>query len=95
MQFLYVKYSGHALKQMFNRKISKDEVRNVIDNGEVIKEYPDDKPYPSKLMLGFRNNRPLHVVLSYDLENKTRYIITAYVPDPGIWDEDFKKKIRR
>ena len=95
MQYEYVKYSGHALTQMFNRKISKEDVRNVIDNGEVIKEYPDDKPYPSKLMLGFPNKRPVHVVLSYDTGNKTRYIITAYVPDPQLWNEDFKKKIRR
>ena len=29
-------------------------------------EYPEDKPYPSKLFLAFINNRPLHVVYSYN-----------------------------
>jgi hypothetical protein len=93
-KFKNVKYSGHAVSQMFKRRISKDEVRDVIDNGEIIKEYPDDKPYPGKLMLGFPKKRPLHVVLSYDVENETRHIITSYQPDPKIWNEDFKKKRR-
>jgi len=80
---------------MFNRKISKDDVSHVIDHGEVIKEYPDDKPYPSKLVLGFPKKRPIHVVLAYNTENETLYIITAYLPDPILWTRDFKKKIRR
>jgi hypothetical protein len=89
----HVKYSGHAISQMFQRQISKEEVRDVIGTGEVIKEYPDDKPYPSKLLLGFPKKRPMHVVLAYDIKNETCYVITAYVPDPRLWDEDFKKKI--
>lgn len=93
-KFKHVKYSGHAVSQMFKRQISKDDVRNVIDKGEIIKEYLDDTPYPSKLMLGFPKDRPLHVVLSHDAENETRYIITAYLPDPQLWTEDFKKKKR-
>lgn len=92
MNCKYVKYSGHAINQMFQRRISKAEVRNVIDNGEVIKDYPDDKPYPSKLLLGFPNKRPIHVVLAHDEKNEACYIITAYAPDTRIWTEDFKKK---
>ena len=64
------------------------------ESGEIIKEYPDDTPYPSKLMLGFPKGRPLHVVLSHDAEYETRHIITAYLPDPQLWTEDFKKKKR-
>ncbi len=90
----HVKFSGHAISQMFKRQISKKEVRSVIDNGEVIKEYLDDKPYPSKLMLGFINRRVVHVVIAYDIKEKMCYIVTAYVPDPNIWTEDFKRKRR-
>ncbi len=77
---------------MFKRQISKDEVRNIIDNGEVIKEYPEDKPYPSSLLLGFNNKHPLHVVLAFDNNSETCYIITAYVPDSNLWIEDYKKR---
>lgn len=89
-----LKFTGHAFQQMFHRRISRDDVRNIITYGEVIKEYPDDKPYPSRLMLGFSRNRILHVVLSSDDENETCHIITAYEPDPKIWTEDFRKKRR-
>ena len=44
---------------MFERSINRDDVRHVIDNGEVIREYLDDKPFPSRLILGWREKRPL------------------------------------
>ena len=91
----YIKFSGHAINQMFKRRISKQDVRFVIDNGETIKEYTDDKPFPSKLILGFTNKRALHVVLANDLEQETCYVITAYFPDAGLWDKDFKSKKKR
>lgn len=42
----------HALTRMFERRISVADVRAVVAEGEVIQAYPDDKPYPSKLLLG-------------------------------------------
>jgi len=45
-------FRTHALQRMFERGISTDEVRAVVDSGETIVEYPDDRPYPSQLMLG-------------------------------------------
>ena len=47
----------------------------------VIKEYPDDTPYPSRLILGYDNNRPIHVVSAYDQNDDMEYIITVYEPD--------------
>lgn len=81
----------HAIQKMFERSISKEDVRHVIDNGEIIREYLDDKPFPSRLMLGWRGNRPLHVVAADDDIDQT-IIITAYEPDPAIWEPDFKNK---
>jgi hypothetical protein len=42
-------------------------------------------------MLGWREKRPLHVVAADDDDDQT-IIITAYEPDPAIWEPDFKKK---
>jgi hypothetical protein len=61
-------YSNHAVKQMFSRNITTDEVEYVLQNGEPIMDYPDDKPYPSKLLLAFCNKRALHIVCSYNQE---------------------------
>ena len=80
----------HVIQRMFQRKISNADVQNVVENGEVIRKYPDDKPYPSRLILGWRGKRPLHVVAA-DKDDET-IIITVYEPDPAIWEADFKRK---
>lgn len=85
-------YSNHAIAQMFKRDISPDQVEEAIKNGERIKEYPQDKPFPSYLLLYTVNQRPLHVVVSQDVNSGICYVITAYVPDPFIWDAEFKNK---
>lgn len=54
--------SLHAFKRMLQRNISDTDVENVILFGEVIKEYPDDKPYPSKLIFKMINKTPIHIV---------------------------------
>ena len=85
-------FTGHAVCQMFQRKITKDEVSNVIAKGDVIEEYPDDKPFPSMLLLGFAEGRPLHVVFAYDSFNETGYVVTAYVPEEKLWSDNFKRR---
>lgn len=93
MDYNRVKFSGHAIRQMFDRGIKQEDVLAVIRHGEVIIEYPNDKPYPSNLVLGFVRNVPIHVVYAVDERQKTAIIITAYVPDPTTWTDDFR--IRR
>ena len=87
-----IKFSRHALIQMFSRAISKEHVVKVIKNGEIITNYPDDKPYPSALLLGFAGNKPLHIVVGFDESDLTCIIITAYKPDLKIWKSDFKTR---
>jgi hypothetical protein len=87
-------YSNHAVAQMFKRSISADEVEFAIQNGETIKDYPGDQPFPSFLKLFFtEKGKPIHVVVSQDISNGICYVITAYVPDPSIWESNFKIKL--
>ena len=81
----------HAVQRMFERNITRDDVKAVIEAGEIIREYSDDKPFPSRLMLGWIENRPLHVVAA-DTPTDETIIITAYEPDPALWETDFKTK---
>jgi hypothetical protein len=55
-------YRTHALQRMFERGVSVDEISEVIEHGEELRAYPDDYPYPSRLLVGFPQGRPLHVV---------------------------------
>jgi hypothetical protein len=85
-------FSFHALQQMFKRNISVKQVKYAILNGEEIRSYPDDKPYPSKLLLAYENELPLHIVIAQNsFENKI-IVITAYHPESDIWMENFKTR---
>ena len=80
----------HAIQKMFERSISRGDVAYVIEHGEVIREYPDDMPYASRLMLGWRDERTLHVVAADN--NDETIIITDYEPDPELWESSFRTK---
>ena len=60
------------------------------EKGIIIEEYLDDKPFPSYLICGKSNNKFVHVLLSDDGENS--YLITTYIPDKELWNEDFTKR---
>jgi hypothetical protein len=77
---------------MYQRDVSEPEVRNVITTGEVVEDYPDDVPYPSRLVLGWHGTRPLHVVVADNVEDQENIVITVYEPDPTEWEADFKRR---
>jgi hypothetical protein len=86
-------YLPHALRQMSrpDRMITALEVREVVEQGEVIEDYPEDQRGHSCLMLGYgTSDRAIHVVCS----PKDDYlaIITAYLPSEAQWEEDFKTR---
>lgn len=83
----------HATRQMMHpdRMISTAEVRKVIVEGEIIEDYPEDARGHSCLILGHGDGeRALHVVCS----PKDEYlaIITAYLPEPDQWSDDYKSR---
>jgi hypothetical protein len=86
-------FSNHAVVQMFKRNISAEDVEQGVHLGEIIRNYPQDQPYPSCLILFFTEDRPIHIVVSQDPVSQTCFIITTYIPDPTIWNPDFKSKI--
>jgi Domain of unknown function (DUF4258) len=88
-------FSRHAVIQMFARSISTDAVSTAVRIGEVVEEYPNDKPFPSVLLLATVEGRSLHVVLAQTAEQMECIVVTVYEPDPKIWDTDFKRKKRK
>lgn len=77
---------------MFERSISKADVRQVLMSGEVIKEYPQDKPFPSQLILGWSGHRALHILIARDIKAQKLYIVTVYDPDVDQWEPDLRRK---
>jgi len=85
-------FSQHALSRMFEREISPELVKKAIFNGSIITEYPDDTPYPSRLILFRDEERVIHIVIGHDKDNDKIFVITVYEPDPQLWDENFTKR---
>ena len=85
-------FSKHAVDQTILREISVQEIRDSINDGEIIEDYPDDKYGPSCLIFGVtQSKRPLHIQCRYPSRTIIK-VITVYEPDPERWI-DFK--IRR
>lgn len=87
-----IQFSGHAIMRMFQRALSKNAIRRIIVEGEVIADYPDDCPYPSHLLLGYFGDEPIHIVVSQDKASGQCFIVTAYKPDRDKWSEDFRSR---
>ena len=87
-----VEMSGHAVRRMFERGISIDDVLAVLSNGERIASYPEDRPYPSHLVLGWRFGRPLHVVVAVDAVTNRCAVVTLYEPTSALWEPGFRAR---
>ncbi len=71
--------------------ISTGEIRQVIECGEIIENYPEDVRGHSCLILGFgENSRSIHVVCAHKEDYLA--IITAYIPGEQEWIDNFKKR---
>ena len=81
----------HAKNRFIERNIMVENIKSAIQNGEIIEQYENDKPFPSCLVLGkTEQNKYIHVVASTD--NGFLYIITAYYPDTNEWEIDLKTR---
>ena len=85
-------FSRHAIERMFERGVPPEVVRGIVESGEVIAEYADDKPYPSWLLLGSQGTRAVHVVVARDAEAHRCHVVTVYLPAQELWGEDFKAR---
>ncbi|WP_293672829.1 DUF4258 domain-containing protein [Thiolapillus sp.] len=77
-----LKFSGHAVSRMFERGIRKEDVVQAVNDGEVIQRYPDDRPYPSCLLLWNTSDLVIHVV-------------TVYKPSLTLWESDYRNRKKR
>ena len=83
----------HAVRQMARpeRMITTREVREIVEQGELIEDYPDDARGHSCLFHGRGNGqRDIHVVCS--AKEDYLAVITAYLPSPDEWESDLRTR---
>lgn len=92
-----VLYSRHARSEMAGEEfgeVSEHDVCDAVLRGEVIEEYPEDKPYPSRLIFGTTAaSRPLHVLCAHDADDNLAIVITVYHPNPEMWIDNKRRKM--
>ena len=81
-----IRITDHADEEAQTDHLSFDEVFSSVLRGEVIEDYPKDKPYPSCLIYGDSfTGRPIHSVWAHNPETRWAVLITVYCPDSERW----------
>jgi hypothetical protein len=87
-----IQWRRHVLQKLAERGIQQQAVREVLLKGEHIRDYKEDRPFPSALFLGYTGGKPLHVVASCDEINRQAFVITAYEPSLDVFESDYRTK---
>jgi hypothetical protein len=82
--------SFHAYKERYAEDITISDLENAIYKGEIVEDYPDDPRGPSCLVLGYSQNRPIHIVCGY-IPLKWIRIITVYIPKKPRWIDERRR----
>jgi hypothetical protein len=83
-----IKITDHADEEAADDQLTLTEIIQSVKTGEIIEDYPTDKPYPSCLILSKNvDASPIHSVWAYNKANGWAVLITVYRPDPTRWIE--------
>jgi hypothetical protein len=81
-----VRVTDHAEEEAQADALVLEEIFSSVSQGEIIEEYPTDRPYPSCLVYGNSESQvPIHSVWAYNSETQWAVLITVYRPDPDRW----------
>ena len=81
-----VRITDHADEEAENDGLRFDEIYFSVLHGEVIEDYPSQKPYPGCLIFGrtFAGDA-VHSVWAYNKVSGWAVLVTVYRPDPERW----------
>jgi hypothetical protein len=81
-----IRISEHADEEAEADELTFDEIYFSVLHGEIIEDYPKDRPYPSCLIYGMTfSGDPVHSIWAYSENNQWAVLITVYRPDPNRW----------
>jgi len=76
--------SLHAEKERYAEDIKIPDIEAAIYAGEILEDYPNDPRGSSCLILGYSQQRPIHIVCGYSSTGWIR-MITVYLPKLPKW----------
>jgi len=76
------------------RFIARETIIAAVGSYEVVEAYPEDKCFPSYLLLGRHGTEVFHVLFGTDVDGQNVRVVTAYYPSLEEWEEDNKTRRR-
>ena len=89
--------SDHGYDELEDDDILPADAIAGIAAAVAIEDYPDRVRGPSVLVLEHdATDRPIHVLWAIPAgQRRPAVLVTAYRPDPRLWDSDFKRRIQK
>jgi hypothetical protein len=85
--------SDHGYEELFKDAILIGNVVAGIASAQLVEDYRERE---RALVVQYEpDGRPIHVVWAVSAERRQAVLVTAYRPDPGLWDNDFKERRKR
>lgn len=93
-----IAFSRHFLRRLKARQIRMDDIESAIKGGEIIQGHApgayERNPDPVRVIIGpGTDGRILHIVVA--LKKRSVKLVTAYYPDPKIWEEGLRTLRRK
>ena len=91
-----VRVTDHADEEAAADRLTLHDIYTSVLQGEIIEEYPTDRPFPSCLVYGRTGEgAPVHSVWAYNDVSGSAVLITVYRPDPERWIDWRQRRPRR
>lgn len=92
-----VRISEHGYDALANDGLTVNDLLASVGSADVIEEYPEYPKGAAVLVLQQSvDGSPVHAVWGVPRGyNKPVVLVTAYKPDPALWDETFTRRLRR
>ena len=80
------RFTDHGKAEAINDGLTEAEIAFSVNQGEILEDYPNDRPFPSCLIFGLSpSGEPVHSVWAYDELDRRAAMITVYRPDSSRW----------
>ncbi len=88
-----IRISEHGYNELANDDLTAREVVSGVLDAVLIEDYPDYKKGASVLVLQKdKEDKPIHVVWGPKGYKNPAVLITAYRPDPELWNDSFMER---
>ncbi len=87
-------WTYHVNMRLGLRFIARETIISAANSYEIVEAYPEDKYFPSYLLLGRQGEEAFHVLFGADVDGQNVRVVTAYYPSPEEWELNLKKRRR-